>query len=125
MGPPPIDDTPTPAVLIVTSSADNSVSIEHICLMVLAIIVLIIIVPLFLHHIFAAYLICNNDVTKSPNAVPHGKKESIYQKLIINISVQWLRRKVALGSELWKWSMLIVVFSCGYPVINVAVSLWR
>ncbi|GAB4842496.1 hypothetical protein Ancab_012470 [Ancistrocladus abbreviatus] len=38
--------------------------------------------------------------------------------LIINLSVPGLRRKTVLGSPLWKWSLLVVIITCGYIAIK-------
>ncbi|GAB4842475.1 hypothetical protein Ancab_012449 [Ancistrocladus abbreviatus] len=38
--------------------------------------------------------------------------------LLINLSVPGLRRKTVLGSPLWKWSLLVVIITCGYIAIK-------
>ncbi|GAB4842460.1 hypothetical protein Ancab_012433 [Ancistrocladus abbreviatus] len=43
--------------------------------------------------------------------------------LIINLSIKSLRRKIILGSHLWQWTLVVVVTSCGYPVINMLMTL--
>ncbi|GAB2249652.1 hypothetical protein Droror1_Dr00013011 [Drosera rotundifolia] len=39
--------------------------------------------------------------------------------LIINLSIAGLRKKNVLGSKLWKWTLLIVILSCGYRAISM------
>ncbi|GMH16003.1 hypothetical protein Nepgr_017844 [Nepenthes gracilis] len=43
--------------------------------------------------------------------------------LVINLGVRSLRKKIILGSELWKWTSLIVIIFCGYSVISVVTRL--
>ncbi|GMH16002.1 hypothetical protein Nepgr_017843 [Nepenthes gracilis] len=43
--------------------------------------------------------------------------------LLINLGVRSLRKKIILGSELWKWTLLIVIIFCGYSVISMVTSL--
>ncbi|GAB4842489.1 hypothetical protein Ancab_012463, partial [Ancistrocladus abbreviatus] len=42
--------------------------------------------------------------------------------LVINLSVKSLRKKTILGSHLWQWTLLVVIASCGYPLINMVMS---
>ncbi|GMH29130.1 hypothetical protein Nepgr_030973 [Nepenthes gracilis] len=122
------------------------------CRLVLLSIVLIIIVPFALLYAFAVYFICNKNVTEDTDNDRQPKDKGIYRKvqrfqgtavqiaklasvihnrimilllmwLTINVSVRSLRRKIVLGSELWKWSLLIVILSCGYLVISAVVRI--
>ncbi|GMH28627.1 hypothetical protein Nepgr_030470 [Nepenthes gracilis] len=43
--------------------------------------------------------------------------------LLINLRVRSLRKKIILGSELWQWTLLIVIIFCGYSVISMVTSL--
>ncbi|GMH16014.1 hypothetical protein Nepgr_017855 [Nepenthes gracilis] len=43
--------------------------------------------------------------------------------LLINLRVRSLRKKIILGSELWKWTLLIVIIFCGYSVISISTRL--
>ncbi|GMH17606.1 hypothetical protein Nepgr_019447 [Nepenthes gracilis] len=38
----------------------------------------------------------------------------------VNIFVPSLRRKTVFGSQLWKWTLLAVIVTCGYSVISIA-----
>ncbi|GMH29135.1 hypothetical protein Nepgr_030978 [Nepenthes gracilis] len=43
--------------------------------------------------------------------------------LLINLRVRSLRKKIILGSQLWQWTLLIVIIFCGYSVISMVTSL--
>ncbi|GAB4842342.1 hypothetical protein Ancab_012312 [Ancistrocladus abbreviatus] len=43
--------------------------------------------------------------------------------LVINLSVKSLKRKIILGSHLWQWTLAVVIFSAGYPMINMVTGL--
>ncbi|GAB2221828.1 hypothetical protein Drorol1_Dr00013019 [Drosera rotundifolia] len=43
--------------------------------------------------------------------------------VIISLSVAGLRKKNVLGSKSWKWTLLIVILSCGYHAISMVIHL--
>ncbi|GAB4842493.1 hypothetical protein Ancab_012467 [Ancistrocladus abbreviatus] len=147
--PPPRGDAPLPGV----NKSTDDLTPERVCLLVVVLILFIPVVPLFLLYALVAYLICNKDVTEdATEETQDDGKAKFYQKLekfkgtafhvtklvsvihtrimiglltwlAINLSVKSLRKKIILGSHLWKWTVAVVILTCGYPVINVVMSL--
>ncbi|GAB4842492.1 hypothetical protein Ancab_012466 [Ancistrocladus abbreviatus] len=134
-----------------TSSSDASASAGGVASLVVILILFVILVPLFLFYALVAYLLCNKDVTETGETLDKGERKTIYQRvlddfkgtfhvskmisvihtrimigvltwLVINIFVKSLRKKIILGSHLWKWTLAVVILSCGYPVINMVTS---
>ncbi|GAB4842482.1 hypothetical protein Ancab_012456 [Ancistrocladus abbreviatus] len=147
--PPPRGDAPLPGV----NKSTDDLTPERVCLLVVVLILFIPVVPLFLLYALVAYLICNKDVTEdATEETQDDGKAKFYQKLekfkgtafhvtklvsvihtrimiglltwlAINLSVKSLRKKIILGSHLWKWTLAVVILTCGYPVINMVMSL--
>ncbi|GAB4828044.1 hypothetical protein Ancab_034957 [Ancistrocladus abbreviatus] len=121
---------------------------DHLSL-IMWVLLIVLIIP-FLLYALVAYVICGKDVTKEKVKKPkQGTKKVVYHKvqecqdaamavarlvsmiylrlvgillvwLVINLSIPSLSRKMVLGSNLWKWSLLVVIISCSYRAISIA-----
>ncbi|GMH17603.1 hypothetical protein Nepgr_019444 [Nepenthes gracilis] len=128
--------------------SEGCCSCEDVFIFVLTALAFIILVPMFLLYELGAYLAFGIDVTEESTPQEGGKK-GIYQKVqefqetavrlaklvsvirgrvlicilvwfVVNISVPSLRRKTVFGSQLWKWTLLAVIVTCGYSAISIA-----
>ncbi|GAB4842457.1 hypothetical protein Ancab_012430 [Ancistrocladus abbreviatus] len=148
---PPFDEQSQPPDDSDRKHMDCSVP-AFICLCCVGILLFIIIVPIYLIYALAAFLLCNKDVTTGTIDESEDGYKGIFQQmrdlrgaayhmvravpivhsrimiglltwLIINLSIKSLRRKIILGSHLWQWTLVVAVASCGYPVINMLMTL--